>query len=918
MPDVNVLGLLDGQGDGFNPAEWEQITKPNKRTDLQLLGKLFFYDMQVGSDGVQACASCHFNSGADIRTVNSMSPGLKRGDTSHQLLGVNKKLDVMDYGGLSSPRGLPVSESALIGAGATPDQEDGTPGNLVDSALLGSIAGQDVNDVVSSQGVRATDFTGLIPGSIQDAGILRVNDDGFDDSDDLFDGFPNNAAGIPDTVRRVEPRNTPTTYNAIFNQSSFWDGRADMFFNGVNTLGFRDPDATLRVYSGGNYAQEHSVLIPFSSLASQAVGPTGSDFEMEFIHRGGGGGNGYNLGRKMVNLTPLYGQWVNCNDSLLGSVAGCDPAEEQVRGINGYLYSDFIKDIFLEKFWGDGSGNDVCLTKASNFTQKVDISNCGYSSENRTLMEVNFNLFWGLAVQAYEATLTTGNTIVDLMAGGMIDSDPDGNNGPKTIIEHISSDGRTMVRLDVGKSRPPAGTPSRSFQMINGRFMIVMDWTGLQPDGDGVSFEDCSIMLPPSSTEVEATAAYDSCALKFAEFIHPKAETGSEAPNAPNQPESGTLLAGEPIGGCAPPYDSRVCEAAAATIANIDEGMGRFQAGATDCAECHASAEFTGATISGTTGFGVEPLPPGEEPPAILERMNTFENQGVYDAGFYNIAIRPTGEDLSVGDNITTTNGGVIPLSKAKLAQLMGMLPGDLPAPYDSPETKAVLQKIADSLQAGVGVGGVQIPTAPGDLTAKPFAMNLACDPDMGAVVCDPTVPSDDLVLRNGFFKTPTIRMTKFTGPFMHNGSKMNLRQVLEFYKTVVDFDLSDDKRFGVANLNLHNLDAGLRIVDVGADREAAMVEMMETGLTDWGAAYQEGKFDHPQICVPNGHDGKGRTKLANIAAVGTDGNTTRIITFQEMLEEVTGFANDLTEPCDMDIANPNGKSKIEVPYAAP
>lgn len=30
-----------------------------------VLGKALFWDMQLGSDNVQACASCHFNAGAD-------------------------------------------------------------------------------------------------------------------------------------------------------------------------------------------------------------------------------------------------------------------------------------------------------------------------------------------------------------------------------------------------------------------------------------------------------------------------------------------------------------------------------------------------------------------------------------------------------------------------------------------------------------------------------------------------------------------------------------------------------------------------------------------------------------------------------------------------------------------------------------
>ena len=42
------------------------------------LGKALFWDMQAGSDGVQACATCHFHAGADSRTKNQSSPGLNR------------------------------------------------------------------------------------------------------------------------------------------------------------------------------------------------------------------------------------------------------------------------------------------------------------------------------------------------------------------------------------------------------------------------------------------------------------------------------------------------------------------------------------------------------------------------------------------------------------------------------------------------------------------------------------------------------------------------------------------------------------------------------------------------------------------------------------------------------------------------
>jgi cytochrome c peroxidase len=39
------------------------------------LGKALFWDMQAGSDDIQACASCHFNAGADSRAINQVNPG---------------------------------------------------------------------------------------------------------------------------------------------------------------------------------------------------------------------------------------------------------------------------------------------------------------------------------------------------------------------------------------------------------------------------------------------------------------------------------------------------------------------------------------------------------------------------------------------------------------------------------------------------------------------------------------------------------------------------------------------------------------------------------------------------------------------------------------------------------------------------
>ena len=40
------------------------------------LGKALFWDVQVGSNSVQSCATCHFHAGSDNRSKNQISPGL--------------------------------------------------------------------------------------------------------------------------------------------------------------------------------------------------------------------------------------------------------------------------------------------------------------------------------------------------------------------------------------------------------------------------------------------------------------------------------------------------------------------------------------------------------------------------------------------------------------------------------------------------------------------------------------------------------------------------------------------------------------------------------------------------------------------------------------------------------------------------
>lgn len=954
VPDVNVLGILDGtvdfdsQGIPLNPGadKWPDrfgepsfngpITKPGQRTALQQLGKALFWDMQVGGDGIQSCASCHYHAGADNRITNQMSPGIKmtaggldvpasKSDKEQDLVyangvdpqGANGTLIATDFGDTLLGVGLPVSEAALIAAGSTRDGVDGTSGvpSLHNpTAFAGSKpdAGVDVNDVVSSQGVRLGKYEGLSDGPV-DAATLAVEDEGFDG----FGGFTvHQRADITsppvETVRRVEPRNSPTTVNAVYHMRNFWDGRADMFFNGVTPLGFRDPDAAVKVKSGDSLVDQ-KLRIPFSSLASQAVGPIESDFEMVFAgrpHR--------DLGKKLLatGVVPLAGQTVSCSDSLLGELIACDSAETSKRGLSAKNYKVWIQDIFDARFW---NGPPVCtiITTDGNDDEKVMEAPCNSPDPTKvqyTHMEWNFSLFFGLAVQAYEATLTTEQTIVDLLVGGIATG----------TVTNETRDRRNRVQSTV--TVPVTGLP----------------------------LQGCIAAAALANNAGQQAAATELCIRHYAQWIHPKARAGSQAgatafPVDADTPIGGcvsgtrgnttTTLASNgtrtfslPCGAGSPPNGGLAGTVSdiLASVQAIDRGMGRFFAGATGCAICHFNPEFTGATVAALTGFGAAPpppLPPGQlrrvplEVP--MERMVAFNGApAVYDAGFYNLGIRPTPEDISLGDQI-----GGVPLAFSKLAEQIqiflgaGSDPEAVQVPYEGDKIEVAAAELGIAPTNDIPTGTLFIPTSATDLTPRPWTLALACGP--GVVgngngngnnnpipQCVPNVIPGERLLRNGAFKAQGLRNVKYTGPYFHNGAKLNLSQVVNTYETAGHF----------TNLNLNNLDAGMRIFDLGPTDTAALIELMETGLTDWRLAHEEDKFDHPEICVPHGHDpATGKTILVGIPAVGSDGNDAPLATFEEIANGAEGHTHDLTADCTVTgVADANGLSLIDVPPAPP
>src|SRR3989441_66816 len=375
-PTVALAGGAGG-GNGLTSLKTVAVPRPTNLArfikDEQAaiaLGKALFWDQQVGSDG-QSCASCHFHAGADNRSKNQLDPGLRAvpPDATFQLGGPNYQLKASDF---------PLHKLA------NPNDQN--------SAVL-----FDTNDIVSSQGVRTFAFTNVIVGNATDAGISIP--------DPIF-----SVNGVD--VRRVEPRNTPTMINTIFNFRSFWDGRARSEFNGVDPIGNLDPGATVLHVAAPGQAPESVSLIDGShpelaldnaSAASQAVGPPLSDMEMSFAGR-----TFALLGRKMVAARALALQHVATDDSSLGSLSAM-PGTGLKTG-----YKAMIQAAIQPEWWDSSS---VIQINADG--SRTILSAGAAAAQNRfSMMETNFSLIWGLAIQMYEATLVSDNSRVDQFLEG--------------------------------------------------------------------------------------------------------------------------------------------------------------------------------------------------------------------------------------------------------------------------------------------------------------------------------------------------------------------------------------------------------------------------------------------------------------------------------------------------------------------
>lgn len=239
----NLASLKTVPVPGPTVAELSAVVQ-NKSAAIAL-GKAFFWEMQFGSDGNTACATCHYNAGADSRSFNQTDPGLRRVD------------------GNGNPAADSTTFKAGFGANHQLSINDFPLHRLADVNNQASVLSEN-NNIVGSQGVFRFNFNDVI--------LAQSAENETAIADPVF-SVPNGDGGSMN-VRRSTPRNAPSVINAVFNYRNFWDGRAQNIFNGVNPFGTGDPHAQLLLVdpSGPHGVSSVNFRLSNSALASQAVG----------------------------------------------------------------------------------------------------------------------------------------------------------------------------------------------------------------------------------------------------------------------------------------------------------------------------------------------------------------------------------------------------------------------------------------------------------------------------------------------------------------------------------------------------------------------------------------------------------------------------------------------------------------------
>jgi hypothetical protein len=201
-----------------------------------------------------------------------------------------------------------------------------------------------------------------------------------------------------------------------------------------------------------------------------------------------------------------------------------------------------------------------------------------------------------------------------------------------------------------------------------------------------------------------------------------------------------------------------------------------------------------------------------------------------YDVGWYNVGVRPTAENLGIGD----LDAFGKPLSWVEYFL----------ATMANPSTK----KIPGAGLICVDANGNPVvpPAAPITSVFAGEVLNPAGFPLLSGGL----LPGEGTDVA-GSFKTLSLRNVELNGPYFHTGGKATLRQVIDLYDDGGNF----------ANASLSPL---IRPLGLTPDQSNGLVAFL-LALTDDRVMYQRAPFDHPELPIPAGQDSAGNDSITPV-----------------------------------------------------
>jgi cytochrome c peroxidase len=460
-----------------------------QRAALRALGKALFWDQQAGSDG-QACATCHFLAGGDNRTINTLNPSSRNTNVAESVLwnptlsgstgAPNYSLTAADFPfhQLADPletnygkRDVLFDTDDIVGSiGTFHATFTGSPvPNYNTNFAQGTYDSfTPIVDPVFRVGSRNTRSNGPRQAAPTINAVFNFRNFWDARADNTFNGF--NPFGAMDQVTMVK-WNTGTAltqdFAAVTNSSLASQAVGppqaatsdEMAFTGrtMPDLGRK----MLRLTGPGRGATA-TATIDLNPLLADGVTPnpayqtvtgiTVTSGGSNYIHGatvsiiGGGGGGATataavaggvitgitvtapgsafvtaplvtisSTGYGYSNIIPLGAQLVSPTDSVLGTF-------KNAAGVNGgrgisLKYANLIQWAFVPQYWDSSGPADPVSGLPSTLL----------TTDGFHLMESNFSLFWGLAIQEYETLLRADQSPYDqFMAGNNSAFDPVG------------------------------------------------------------------------------------------------------------------------------------------------------------------------------------------------------------------------------------------------------------------------------------------------------------------------------------------------------------------------------------------------------------------------------------------------------------------------------------------------------------